>query len=125
MNSAFSMVFTPSDLALSSFEPASAPTKRPCGEIGLSVNLPAVSHLHNQDRTSPVVNRKDNPVIPLPDPVSVLNGEFLAAGWPGILSQTLNTLNDPYPVLFRNPFDFFGRGGLNEDFIAFHASSGL
>ena len=45
-----------------------------------------------------VVNGENDAVIPLPDAIAILRGQFLAAGWPWIFGQSLNDAHDAYNI---------------------------
>jgi hypothetical protein len=61
----------------------------------LSVDAGPVADPHYIDDHGVVLDRIDNSVLALADPIPFLSGELLAARWTRIVPQRLDSLNDP------------------------------
>jgi hypothetical protein len=72
------------------------------------------------DNSAGIVDRIDNPIIPLPNPVSLLGREFFASMRPRFLTQRTDSLNDPAQVSFGNPAQLIGRRFPDKEPIFFH-----
>jgi hypothetical protein len=74
---------------------------------GLSlVDLAPVPDLENFNDPHGIVDRIDNPVVSLPDPITLQRRQFLAAARPRLAPERSDPLDNPPQVLFRNPAQF-------------------
>ena len=83
-----------------------------------------MAHLDDEDEELVIFDGIQDPVASLSDPVFVLPREFFASWGSGILSELQKAFDNPLAVLFqRDGFDFFDRGGLDQQPIFCHAAS--
>jgi len=68
-----------------------------------------VTDLEDLDGSPLIVDRIDDPVVPLPDPVSFLGRKLLAALRPRLVAERPDPFDDSANVLFRNPAQLSGR----------------
>ena len=88
--------------------------------FSISIDLSPISDLIDLNNAPRIIDRIHNPVIPLPQPIFVLPGEFSAAERPRILFQVPDTPDDFLKVLPRDLGELSGSRLLDEDLIAFH-----
>ena len=80
-----------------------------------------MTNFDDQNREGAIVNRIDDAVVPLAEPVSFLAGEFLASHGAGLVGEGLYFRGDPAEVLPGNIFEFPGRRSFDLDAISSHA----
>ncbi|OGT31867.1 MAG: hypothetical protein A2W28_03550 [Gammaproteobacteria bacterium RBG_16_51_14] len=70
-----------------------------------------MTSLDNVNHKFPVFDAVYNPVLPVPDPVSILSGQFLATGRPRIAGELFDFLCDVLAIFLpREGFYFlYGR----------------
>ena len=90
----------------------------------LPINVPAVSHLHNQNLAGAVLNGIDQAVGAPPDAVFDFAGKFLASGRPWVFGLRFDLRDDSKAIFLGEGLDFFDRGGLDINPKAFLVSSG-
>ena len=88
----------------------------------LSVDLTPVADANHHNDEGFVVNGVQNSVVALPDPILLRSRQFLAARRTRVLSQALDSGDDPTPVAKADSFEFLGSGWLDEDAIACHGA---
>jgi hypothetical protein len=72
-----------------------------------------------------VLDRVDDPIDALSNPIEVATGELLAALWTGIFGQAADSIRYLLPVpLARKRLELSGCRRLDEDFKSCHAASG-
>jgi hypothetical protein len=83
-----------------------------------------VANLDDVDDSSFVVNRVNDPIGTLANPIALgLAGELLAAGRTRSTGETLDSRHDPDAEPARlDGSEFLGSGRLDEDAIACHAA---
>jgi hypothetical protein len=74
------------------------------GGAGLSIDISAVSDLHDRDSGGGVRDFIKDPEIPLPEPVPVLPGELLAPRRTWFFRKTLDLPDDPASVFGLESF---------------------
>lgn len=86
----------------------------------LPVNVAPMSDLDNADDKPFICNGIENAVIPLPDAIAFLSGEFLAPGRARFVSQRFDGLQNTANVLPGDTFQVFRYGFSKDDFIGRH-----
>lgn len=85
-----------------------------------SIDLATMPDLEYLDCPGVIVNRIHDPVISLPNPVSFLSRQLLAALRPRFFPQRPDPFENPPQVLFGDPLQFVGRGFPDEELISSH-----
>ena len=92
---------------------------------GLSIDVSAVSDLHDGHGLSAVIHFEEDSKVPLSKSEAVLAGEFFTPAWPRFYGKVLNLADDATPVLGLEVLQLFYRRWFDTEIIVCHGVSDL
>src|SRR2546428_5957275 len=93
--------------------------------VSSTVLVPAVTDLDHRHRLGCVIDRVEDAVVPLADPILLLPGQLLHALGSRRHGKSRDLGGDQAANFRREALEFLGGGTFDEDLIACHAASGL
>src|SRR2546425_4961786 len=93
--------------------------------ISSTVQVPGVTDLDHRHGLGCVIDRVEDAVVPLPDPILLLSGKLLHTRRPRRNGKPRELGGHLTANFRRESFEFLGGGTFDEDLIACHAASGL
>src|SRR5439155_4953620 len=93
--------------------------------VSSTVHVLAVTDLDHRHRLGCVIDRVEDAVVPLPDPILLLPGQLLHALGSRRHGKSRDLGGDQAANFRWEALEFLGGGTFDEDLIACHAASGL
>lgn len=88
-----------------------------------AVDVPSMGDADDYDDKPGILDRIDDAIVALPNPVEFMTAELLASWGPRLFGQRANTGQKPPDVASGQRAKIFGDGFPEDDFITCHAPS--